>query len=48
MREGRIPTAAMNTHSCGLEDLPEAMPRWIHDRTGVVKAMVHLPGAEAA
>jgi 2-desacetyl-2-hydroxyethyl bacteriochlorophyllide A dehydrogenase len=48
MRSGKIPAAAINTHSCALEDLPEAMPRWIHDRTGVVKAMVHLPGAEAA
>ncbi|HWT29498.1 MAG TPA: zinc-binding alcohol dehydrogenase family protein [Propylenella sp.] len=48
MRAGRVPAAAIKTHSCSLEDLPQQMPRWIHDRTGVVMAMVRMPGAEAA
>lgn len=48
MRAGRIPSAAINTHSCALAELPEALPRWLHDRTGVVKAMVRMPDAAAA
>jgi 2-desacetyl-2-hydroxyethyl bacteriochlorophyllide A dehydrogenase len=42
MRAGFIPTAAIGTHSCTLEELPKAMPRWLHDRVGVVKAMVRI------
>jgi 2-desacetyl-2-hydroxyethyl bacteriochlorophyllide A dehydrogenase len=41
MRAGEIPSG-LNTHSCGLDELPEAMPRWLHDRVGVVKAMVRV------
>jgi 2-desacetyl-2-hydroxyethyl bacteriochlorophyllide A dehydrogenase len=48
MRAGKIPTAAMNTHHCTLEDLPGAMPAWIHNRAGVVKAMVRMDAAQAA
>jgi 2-desacetyl-2-hydroxyethyl bacteriochlorophyllide A dehydrogenase len=48
MRAGKIPTGELNTHSCALEELPAAMPGWAHDRTGVVKAMVRLPGVLAA
>ena len=48
MRAGRIPTSAMNTHHCALEDLPTAMPEWIHNRAGVVKAMVRMDEAAAA
>jgi 2-desacetyl-2-hydroxyethyl bacteriochlorophyllide A dehydrogenase len=44
MRGGKIPSAMIKTHSCGLEELPEAMPGWAHDRVGLVKAMVELPG----
>jgi 2-desacetyl-2-hydroxyethyl bacteriochlorophyllide A dehydrogenase len=47
MQSGRIPSAAINTHTCSLEELPQAMPRWAHDRVGVVKAMVRMPGASA-
>jgi 2-desacetyl-2-hydroxyethyl bacteriochlorophyllide A dehydrogenase len=48
MRAGKIPSEALNTHQCTLSDLPESLPRWAHDRTGIVKAMVRLPGAFAA
>ena len=48
MRAGKLPTDALNTHSCTLEDLPDALPRWLHDRVGVVKAMVRLEGEAAA
>jgi 2-desacetyl-2-hydroxyethyl bacteriochlorophyllide A dehydrogenase len=47
MRSGKIPSAAINTHSCSLDELPATMPLWAHDRVGVVKAMVHMPGASA-
>ena len=42
MRAGKIPTSVINTHSCTLDELPEALPRWTHDRTGLVKAMARL------
>lgn len=47
MRAGKIPTDALNTHACALDELPDAMPRWLHDRVGVVKAMVRLNGVGA-
>lgn len=48
MRSGKIPSAALNTHTCALQDLPAALPRWAHDRVGVVKAMARLDGAARA
>jgi 2-desacetyl-2-hydroxyethyl bacteriochlorophyllide A dehydrogenase len=40
MREGRIPTRALHTHSASLLDLPAALPQWLEPRTGVIKAVV--------
>jgi threonine dehydrogenase-like Zn-dependent dehydrogenase len=40
MREGVIPTAALNTHAATLAEVPEAMPRWIAERSQLVKALV--------
>jgi 2-desacetyl-2-hydroxyethyl bacteriochlorophyllide A dehydrogenase len=48
IRAGHIPTEELNTHSCALDELPEALPRWLYDRVGVVKAMVRLNGAASA
>jgi len=48
MRAGKIPTDALNTHACALEEVPESLPRWLHDRAGVVKAMVRIDEREAA
>jgi 2-desacetyl-2-hydroxyethyl bacteriochlorophyllide A dehydrogenase len=45
MRAGRLPTARLNTHTCALTDLPAALPGWLHDRVGVVKAMARLEAA---
>lgn len=42
MRTGKIPTDKLNTHTCALAEVPDAMPGWTHDRVGVVKAMVRL------
>ena len=44
MRAGKVPTDALNTHSCSLDELPKTMPRWAHDRVGLVKAMARLDG----
>lgn len=43
IRAGHIPSQAINTHSCALEDLPTALPRWLSNRAGVVKAIIHMP-----
>jgi len=48
MRGGKIPTDALNTHACALEEVPDSLPRWLHDRVGVVKAMVRVGEWEAA
>jgi hypothetical protein len=48
MRAGKIPTAAINTHSCALDELPEALPAGCTTARGVVKAMVRMPDVAAA
>lgn len=48
MRAGQIPTDRLNTHACRLDELPDRMPGWAHDRVGVVKAMVRLDGGTKA
>jgi len=42
MRDGSVPTAALNTHSAPLEDVPDALPRWVKERSSLVKALVTL------
>ena len=42
IRDGRIPTAALNTHRGSLEDLPRLLPEWLLPQAGVVKAIVEL------
>jgi 2-desacetyl-2-hydroxyethyl bacteriochlorophyllide A dehydrogenase len=48
MRAGNIPTGALNTHVCDLDEVPKSLPRWLHDRVGVVKAMVRVDERRAA
>ena len=48
MRARKIPTDALNTHACALEEVPDSLPRWLHDRVGVVKAMVRVDERRAA
>jgi 2-desacetyl-2-hydroxyethyl bacteriochlorophyllide A dehydrogenase len=48
MRAGKVPTDRLNTHVCALDELPQMMPGWTHDRVGVVKAMVRLGETSAA
>ena len=42
IRDGSIPSAAMNTHRGKLADLPELLPGWIPPENGVIKAIVEL------
>ena len=40
LRDGRIPSAALNTHRGALDELPTLLPRWMEPASGVVKALV--------
>ncbi|SDA30143.1 zinc-binding alcohol dehydrogenase family protein [Sphingomonas sp. NFR15] len=42
IREGRVPTAAMHTHSAPLADLPGVIERWMAPDAGVIKAIVEI------
>jgi hypothetical protein len=40
MRAGLIPTAALNTHTLKLSDLPDEFPKLLDPSAGVIKALV--------
>lgn len=40
MRDGRVPTDALHTHSVSLADLPNCFPGWLDPSAGVIKAIV--------
>mgnify|MGYP001146853657 CR=1 FL=1 len=40
IRQGKVPTDRLATHATSLDRVPEDMPVWAHDRTGVIKAIV--------
>jgi hypothetical protein len=40
VRDGRIPTAKLNTHRANLANITEALPLWMDPAAGVVKAIV--------
>lgn len=40
MRAGKIPTDRLATHATTIDRVSEDMPKWAHDRTGVIKAIV--------
>lgn len=42
MRKGLIPTADLATHATTLEQVAVDMPKWAHDRTGLIKAIVSI------
>ena len=37
---GKIPTDRLATHKTTLDEVPNTMPAWAHDRTGLIKAIV--------
>jgi threonine dehydrogenase-like Zn-dependent dehydrogenase len=42
IRDGKVPTRAMNTHNVAFEDLPREMPNLIHSDSGTIKALVQI------
>jgi threonine dehydrogenase-like Zn-dependent dehydrogenase len=40
MREGKVPTQALNTHRVTLSRLPEIMPTWMTPSAGIIKGIV--------
>lgn len=40
MREGQVPTGALNTHRTRLDQLAEVLPTWMQPQTGVIKGIV--------
>ena len=42
MRAGLVPTDALATHSTDLDHVADDLPRWSHNRTGLIKALVAI------
>jgi len=42
MRDGRIPTKAMNTHRAPLFEVAQCMPAWIRPEAGTIKALLEI------
>jgi 2-desacetyl-2-hydroxyethyl bacteriochlorophyllide A dehydrogenase len=42
MRDGLVPTAAINTHRAPLMDIAQRMPEWIKPESGTIKALLEL------
>ena len=42
MREGLVPSAALNTHRAGLADVPRVFESWMDPAAGVIKAIVEV------
>ena len=42
MRDGRIPTKAMNTHRAPLFEVAQCMPEWIRPEAGTIKAVLEI------
>lgn len=40
MREGKVPTEALNTHRVALTHFPEALPDWMSPSAGIIKGIV--------
>lgn len=40
IRNGAVPTDALATHATSFADAPVNLPRWAHERTGLIKAII--------
>lgn len=40
IRNGSVPTDRLATHATSLEDVPLNLPKWAHERTGLIKAII--------
>lgn len=39
---GNVPTDRLATHATSFDDVPISLPKWAHDRTGLIKAIINL------
>lgn len=42
IRNGSVPTDRLATHATRFEDVPVNLPKWAHERTGLIKAIITL------
>lgn len=42
IRNGSVPTDRLATHATSFDDVPTNLPKWAHDRTGLIKAIITL------
>jgi hypothetical protein len=40
IRGGKVPTDRLATHATSLDDVPVNLPRWAHERSGLIKAII--------
>lgn len=40
IRNGSVPTDKLATHSTSLDDVPVNLPKWAHERNGLIKAII--------
>ncbi|WP_108395997.1 zinc-binding alcohol dehydrogenase family protein [Devosia submarina] len=40
IRNGDVPTDRLATHATSLDDVPANLPRWAHERSGLIKAII--------
>lgn len=40
MRQGQIPTDRLASHATSLADVPANLPKWAHERSGLIKAII--------
>jgi hypothetical protein len=40
IRSGAVPTDQLATHATSLDDVPTNLPRWAHERSGLIKAII--------
>lgn len=42
IRNGSVPTDRLATHATSFDDVPANLPKWAHDRNGLIKAIITL------
>jgi hypothetical protein len=40
IRNGSVPTDRLATHSSSFNDVPVNLPKWAHERNGLIKAII--------
>lgn len=42
IRNGSVPTDRLATHATSLDDVPTNLPKWAHERSGLIKAIINV------